>query len=380
MLLVELYLPPVKLWFMKIWFLFAAMVIIGCQKQPYSKDYIYSISDDHLSLQGKVDLLRKSSAVNDDVLLSSISLLYAQNRDWIEAKEAISRAIKLNPLNPSYHLYLAKYNTELANNIEAYEEAKVAVELGVYDKNLEALLAKMSIETADTIKSNEFVLNYYDSNRGNLEAQLLMTRLHLMNKKYDEAKELIESVLETDSLSFNVWEITYDTYMKVGNTDLAIEYGNKLLAIDSTNAQYYFEVASLYIGKNQLAEAANNFAYSYKYQTTLPSLYLALGNYTKLSLFDSVLYYSDSTFAGINYKNRDVLLYRARAFDKRYKYDESYIVYNMLIQMDSTDSLVNVEHEIVQRKIAYLWRKKREQKLLRDSVMNVSPIKSFKIL
>lgn len=356
------------------------MIIVGCREQPYSKDYIYSISDDHLSLQGKVDLLRKSSAVNDDVLLSSISLLYAQNRDWIEAKEAISRAIKLNPLNPSYHLYLAKYNTELANNIEAYEEAKVAYELGVYDKKLEALLAKMSIETEDTLKSNDFVTKYYNANKDNLEAQLLMTRLLLMNKEYFEAKELIQSVLQTDSLNISVWEVAYDTYLKVDSTDLAIKYGNKLLEVDSTNAQYFFEVASLYIGKNRLAEAANYFAYSYKYQTTLPSLYLALGNYTKLSLFDSVLYYSDSTFAGINYKNRDVLLYRARAFDKRYKYDESYIVYNMLIQMDSTDSLVNVEQEIVQRKIAYLWRKKREQKLLQDSIMNVSPIKSFKLL
>ena len=365
---------------MKIWILFVVILTVGCKNQPYSKDYIYSIADDHLSLQGKVDLLRKSAEVNDDALLSSISLLYAQNKNWIEAKEAISRAIKLNPLNPSYHLYLANYNAELANNIEAYEEAKVAFELGVFDKKLEALLAKMSIETADTIKSNEFVIEYYESHKDNLEAQLLMTRLHLMNRKYDDAKDLIESVLETDSLSFNVWEIAYHTYMKVGNTNLAIDFGNKLLKIDSTNAQYYFEVASLYIGDNQLEKAANFFAKSYKYQTTLPSLYLALGNYSKLSLFDSVLYYSDSTFAGINYNDKDVLLYRARAFDKRYKYDESYMVYNRLIQMDSTDSLVNAEQEIVQRKIAYLWRKKREQKLLRDSVMNVSPIKSLKIL
>ncbi len=362
---------------MRIRYFLLIITAMGCNKQPYSKDYIYTKFDDRLSLQGKVDILRKSASVNDDALLTSIALLYAQNKNWIEAKTAISKAIKLNPLNASYHVYLANFNAELNNNMEAYEEAKVAFELGVYDKKLELLLARMSVETADTLGSNGFVTTYYLANRQNMEAQLLMARLYLMQKKYAKAKNLIQVVLSKDSLNYDAWKVAYNTYLKIDSTNLAIVYGNKLLKVDSTNAQYYFQVANLYLGNRQTVKAANFFTKSYRYLPLLTTLYLALGNYNNLALFDSVVFYSDSTFAGINYNDKEVLLMRAQAFDKRYKYDESYAVYNMLIKMGSTDSVVIAEQEIVQRKIAYLWRKKREQEQLADSLSNLMPIINF---
>jgi tetratricopeptide (TPR) repeat protein len=362
---------------MKVWYFLVIIIAIGCQKQPYSNDYIYTQKDDHLSLQGKVDLLRESSLVNDDALLTSIALLYAQNRNWIEAKASISRAIRLNPLNPSYHLYLANINAELKDNIEAYEEAKVAFELGTYDEKLEALIARMAIETADTINGSQFVKKYYTSNKNNVEAQLLMARLHIMEKDFSKAESLVEKVLKKDSMNFVAWEIAYNTYLKIDSIGLAIEFGNRLLKVDSTNALYYYQVADLYQKRNEFQKSAMYFAKSYHYKQRVEPLYLALRKYTELSMYDSVLFYSDSVFAGINYHDKEVLINRARAFDRRYKYEESYLVYNELIRMDSTDSVVNAEQQIVQRKIAYLQRKKRVQKQLADSLANAMPIINF---
>lgn len=362
---------------MKIWSIVLIIFTISCKNQPYSKDYIYSQKDDHLSLQSKVDILRKSASLNDDALLASIALLYAQNRNWSEAKESISKAIKLNPLDPSYHLYLANYNAELKYNIEAYNEAKVAFELGAYDEKLEKLIARMAIETSDSINGSKFVLKYYQANRNDMEAQLLMARLHLMKNEFIKTEKLIKLVLKKDSLNIDAWKVAYHTYRNIENIELAIEFGNKLIEVDTSNALYYYQVAQLYDSKTELNSAANYFAKSYQYQQLVETLQIVLSKYAELLMFDSVLYYSDSIFAGINYRDKEVLLMRAQAFDKRYKYDESFMVYNKLIKMDSTDSVVNAEQQTVQRKIAYLQRKKREQKQLADSLAKAMPIINF---
>jgi len=351
--------------------------LIGCQKQPHSNDYIYTLKDDHLSLQKKVDILRKSSSINDDDLLASIAILYAQNKNWNEAKHSISKAIKLNPLNASYHLNLADYNAELHDNDEAYNEAKIAYELGAYNKKLEAFIARMAIETVDTVYGKEFILNYYQSNKSKIDAQLLMASLFLLRQDFEKAEKLASQTLTFDSLNIKALEIVYQSYLGLDSTRLAINYGNRLIGVDSTKALYFSQIAKLYNEEGNLNKAASYFARAYQIKNQPKLLRLGLRNYTKLGLYDSVLYYSDSSFAGINYLDSEVLLKRARAFDRKYKYEESYVVYNRLIKMDSTDSVVNAEQQIVQRKIAYLQRKKREQKQLADSVANAMPIINF---
>jgi len=350
---------------------------VSCSMQPQGKDYIYTQKDDHLSIQGKVSLLQESAAVYDDALLSSISLLYAQNKNWVEAKFTISKAIKLNPINSTYHVYLANYNAELANNLEAYEEAKVAFELGTYDKKLEALLARMALETHDSVNRNSFVTTYYQANKNNVEAQVLMARLHLQEEKYTIANSMVLNVLNRDSTNFDALKVAYKSYSALDSVSLAIHYGVKLLELDTLNTQYYFELGNLYLRENNLLQSASFYARSYQQLPLLSSLHLMLGNYNKLTLYDSIIFYTDSSFAGINNNDKYVLLMRARAFDKKYKYDDAFLVYTSLVKMDSTDSVVNAEQALVQRKITYLWRKKREQKQLADSLASSIPIIKF---
>lgn len=364
---------------MKIWgFIIVMVLTLGCSKKhPLGKDYIYTAKDDHLSLQGKVDLLRASVAVKDDALLAAISILYAQNDNLIEAKESISKAIKINPLNPNYHLQLANYNAELQHNYAAYQEAKIAYELGAYDAKLEALIARMAIETSDSVKSRAFVTAYYNANQTSPDAQLLMARMHLLVQEYVAAKQFASKVLAVDSLNITGLEVMYAVFGQLENTALMLDFGNRLLVQDSTNAQLYFELATVYLQQSKTDKAAAYFAKSYRYQPMLPSLLLAITNYAKLMLYDSVLFYTDSSFARPHYLDKYVLLARAQAFDKRYKYDDSYLLYNRLVKMDSTDSVVNAERALVQRKITYLWRKKREQQQLADSLTSTMPIINF---
>ena len=82
LLIVDLYLREFKTYLMRVSVFMFIVLLLGCQKQPHSKEYIYTLKDDHLSLQERVDILRKSSSNNDDELLASIALLFAQNKNW----------------------------------------------------------------------------------------------------------------------------------------------------------------------------------------------------------------------------------------------------------------------------------------------------------
>lgn len=375
--LADLYLPKIMISSMRIWLFILVNIAFGCQNQPHSNHTIYSQKDDQLDLQGKVDILKSSASKNDDALLASIALLYAQNKNWPEAKESISKAIKLNPLDASYHLYLANYNAALNDNLKAYNEAKVAFELGAYDRKLEALIAKMVVETGDTIGGTEFVFNYYQANKINYDAQLIMARWYLLQNKYGQAEDLLSKLLLKDSMNIEVLNVAYGTYLSQENIPLAIKFGNKLLNHDSTNASIMYQLAKLYEMTNEFELAARYFTNSYAIQPEVESILAAYRNYANLEMLDSVLYYSDSTFLTNDFANSDVLLIRARAFDKKYKYEESYAMYERLVKIDSTNSVVNAEQEVVQRKIAYLQRRKREKKQLADSLANAMPIINF---
>ncbi len=349
----------------------------GCSR-PYSKEKIYTEKNDRLPLHQKVELLLgKSIHSNDDVLLTAISLLYSRNKNWVEAKESIQKAIKINPVNASYHLYLAQYNAKLAQNNEAYNEAKSAYELGAYDTNLEAFLARMAVATADTLRGQPFVEKYYQNNRNSTEAQLLMTQWMALNKHYNAAIKLAAHVLQADSLNTQAMQLKFKAWVKLDSVKLAVTQGEQLVALNWQNPWGYFTLGQLYEQQGNLPKAASYFAKAYNLAPSAETLSLVVDSYNALDMYDSVLYYSSYQVAGQSAQKYNIQLSRARAFDKRYNYDSAFIVYGRLLKIDSTDSVVTAEQAFVQRKIAYLQRKKREQKQLADSLANLMPSLNF---
>ena len=359
------------------WLILFALISIGCKVRPYSREQIYVKADDHLTLQDKVTILKASSSVEDDALQASIANLYAQNGNWYQAKTSISKAVKLNPLEPSYHLSLAHYYVELNSPELAYNEAKIAHDLNAYDPNLDALLAKMAIETADSVEGASFVKRYYSANPQSSEAQLLMARLDLFEQNFYDAKKLVEQGLHTDSLNEQGWLTAFQVNNQLQDYENAELAGFKLIKLDSVNVNYYKQLAYLFEQKGDDKQAAHYYFETYKLEPDLKLLRNKLEFELSNGRYDSVLYYTDSLVAGSNYDSSYILLERARAFEKRYKYDDSHALYTRLWKRDTTDSVVLAERAIVQRKIAYLQRKKQEQKRLADSLANAMPTINF---
>ena len=67
-------------------------------------------------------------------------------------------------------------------------------------------------------------------------------------------------------------------------------------------------------------------------------------------------------------ENKDYLSITARTLDERFRYDDALPYYLTLYQLDTLDTLVKEELSYLQRKIAYLQRKRQEQRILADSL------------
>ena len=345
--------------------------------RPYNKEKIYTKSDDHLSFQEKVDILKNSTKIEDDALYASIAGLYAQNNNWVDAQSSMVNAIKLNPLEPSYHLNLAHYYVEVNKPRLAYQEAKIANDLNAYDPNLDELLAQMAIETGDSIEGASFVERYYNSNPKVEKAQLLKARLALYQNDLQQAKTLVELGLRVDSLNKKGLQTAFELYKKLNDSDKTEESGKKLIDLDSLNTLYIKQLAKWYKTEGDSQKAAHYYYSLYKLDPQFEDLKFVINYQKEREQFDSVLYLTDSLISGSFYSDKNLLIERARAFDKRYKYDDSYVVYSQLLERDTADSVVLAERSIVQRKIAYLQRKRQEKRRLADSLANAMPTINF---
>jgi hypothetical protein len=67
-------------------------------------------------------------------------------------------------------------------------------------------------------------------------------------------------------------------------------------------------------------------------------------------------------------ENKDYLLITARTLDRRFRYDDALPYYLTLYQLDTLDTLVKEELSYLQRKIAYLQRKRQEERIVADSL------------
>lgn len=354
-----------------------AVLFTACNVQPYNKRFIYTKHDDQLTIKDKVEILKESSDVDDDALQASVANLYAQNGNWEEARLSIAKAIKLNPLEPSYHLGLAHYYAELRMPEQAYAEAKIAHELKAYDPNLSELLAEMAIKTKDSIGGAAFINRYYLANSDNPKAQLLKARLSLYEHSYSESNYLVELGLQNDSTSIEGWQTAFQVNKEMRRFDKAVQSGEQLIRLDSTNVTYYLQLADLFLKADNEQKASRYFFSAYQLKPDFVPLESVVKYHVNNEQYDSVLFYTDSLIARSFYSDKYLTLQRARALDKRYKYDDSFLVYNRLWESDTTDSVVAAERTILQRKIAYLQRKKQEQKRLADSLATAMPTINF---
>ena len=351
--------------------------LISCGNTPYSDHPILLIEDDKLSTLERIVLVEKSiKDLNDDKMMAAVAVLYEHNKNWQSAYFAIQDAIKLSPLNPSYHTKKARYAYEMGIYEMAYEEARIADELGFESYQQDILFARLALTMADSIDATELMENVAQKYPNNSTVKYLSAILSLQKGDTAGAILLYEASLEQDSKDEEVTVALMNLLIELDS----LNYANRLLTriqnFSNTPEDYFSIQGQLYMKLGEIDSALQSYKYAFVEKGDTTSLKSLIEIYWDKPDYDSTLKYAQLSETKL-LSPRYGLLTQARTLDKMVAYDSSLTVYLHLFEMDTTDSLVGAEMAFLQRKIAYLQRRREEQRKLADSLSRTMPVLTF---
>ena len=273
-------------------YLFLLFTLLGCSQKPYSEHEIMAADDDQISTVEKISLIEdRIGDLNDDNILSAVAVLYERNKDWDQAYVAIQEAIKLSPLNPSYHTKKAVYAFELGRYETAYQETSIARELGYTNYQQDILLARLALTVGDTSASSmmEDVVAKYPQHP---TVKYLSAVLYLQQGDSTRAYNLFEESLllenndEEVQLAFASLLLGLDSlkYAERIYTDLSLQSNDKM--------RHALVQAEFYSATGQLDTAAYFYGYHFNKNQDSISLTRLIEIYWELETFDSVMAYA----------------------------------------------------------------------------------------
>ena len=355
------------------WFL--PILLTGCTTQPYSKWQIHVAEDNLLQNADKIAIVTAENQGRSASTWSAIARYYALDERWDEALNAVNQAIKIDPLNSSFHSLKANYAFNSGNTSVAYAEALAAYKLGSRSLQQSLGLAKMAVALSEL----------------------------------EIAGSIIDSLLVVYPDKPEVLYLAARKYDMHQNTPLARACYQKVASQEPENAENAFYYARFLLNQNdrtnalQVLQQAAGKANSLPYQQLLGDVYYLNQQYDSATrIYHRVLasradttvinklikvYYTmgpaDSLLqvsrqaADLFPRNKRYLLLTARNLDRSRQYDLALNYYHKLYKLDTLDSLVAAEMSYLQRKIAYLQRQQQEQQQLADSLSKVLPATNF---
>jgi len=348
---------------------------MACQQQPTAKWPIVMPEDEGLSDSEKIYLLSERWETLSASGLAAVAELYENQELFTNALVAINEAIMKDPMNSSFHSMKAEYAFKLGNKSVAYRESLTAYQLGSKSLKQSLTLAQMAVALSefkivgDIIDSLLFI---YPQNPD---------VLYLAARKYDrDGKNLLAANNYAKVYEVNPANTENNYYysrflVDRGEYDVAkqiISLNNSLLE----NKQSCYLRGDIYSSLEQFDSAAIWYQLALSKSADTTTYNKAIHSYQLAELTDSVISISEA--AALSFPENKYYIYTAAVnLDKRFRYEESLNYYMTLYQLDTLDTLVGQELAYLQRKIAYLQRRKEEQKKLADSLNKVLPILTF---
>jgi len=332
--------------------------------------------NDLLPTKEKIKLLAGSGSQLDEGRLASLAKLYAQDSDLDNAIVSISKAIKLAPLNAAYHDQLARYASLAGKNLLARTESAIADDLGFSDLNHQILELQLALDDGDTTKFLRMMGSMVNDVTPVPMLNYLYGVSYLMGKDTLEAihrfKECIQKEPDMDKASLALSRI----YAGEDSIELALNEVNRMLSRKPKLLNFILLKAELMEQMDATEEAINLYMQHWTLSHRAESLVKVKQIYWNRNEYDSVLKYSRIEAAIVS-REKDGLLSEARALDKLRQYQASLKIYTKLYELDTLDSKVGKERTMLERKIAYLQRKKEEEKKLADSLIKTLPALKF---
>lgn len=333
--------------------------VVACYQAPNSTNAVKLPEADRLSDDKKIMLFVESVEKLSGHSYAAVARLNANENNYSSALEAIHEAILEEPMNSYYHSLKANYAYELGDISTAYRESLTAYQLGAKSLDQSLSLAKMGVALSE----------------------------------YSIVNEIIDSLVMIYPNDPQVIYMVARKYEKSGDSTRALLAYRKGIELNADNIENKYYLARLLYFKNytnEAKEALNDIPVS---ELNNASMLLLAGIYEDLEVYDTaaILYKQSLTIqkdslvyesifrmykllgqndslisvlknATVDFpQNKEIMLTTARTLDKEYMYDDALNYYTKLYALDSLDTLVAEELAYLQRKIAYLQRKKDQQ-------------------
>ena len=264
-------------------------------------------------------------------------------------------------MNSFYHTLKANYAYELNEINTAYREALTAYQLGSKSLQQSLMLAKMGVALSE----------------------------------YSIVDNIIDSLVVVYPDNPEVVFMAARKFEKAGQLGKAIDNYQKGITIDPGRIENYYYLAQLYLEQDNERSAlkvlenfslpnidpglANLKAGAFRGQGELDSA-ASYYNFLVAAKKDSVIYQQlidmfktgerprelidVSRLAADSFPNSKYFLENAgEVLNNRYQYNDAIVYYRQLYKLDTLDSMVASEISILQRKIAYLQRKREVERM-----------------
>lgn len=336
-------------------------VAFSCNKSASSRFEVVSLEDDNIADLEKIRIFEDNADILSGPAYAAIANLYAREKDYRAAFDAVHEAIVQEPMNSFYHTLKSNYAYELGDISTAYREALTAYQLG----------------------------------SKSLQESLILARMGVALSEYSIVNDIIDSLVIIYPNDPEVVYMAARKFEKSGQTSQAIEQYQKGITLDRERSDNYYHLARVYLDQ-QNEDRALKLLEDFMLPEIEPRLALLKADvFEKLEEFDSAaLYYNfliaekkDSVIYGKlinmyrqNNMNRELTEFSALSADSfpesryfvsnagkvlndRYKFDQALVYYKRLFELDTLDTLVAQEISILQRKIAYLQRKREVERM-----------------
>ena len=349
-------------------FIAALTITVSCQNSPHSKWQVHNANDDQLTNKEKIDLFVAGSSNLSPASIAAIAKLYENQGDWNQAMVAIQQAIREEPMNSSYHSLKADYAFELGQKSVAYREALTAYQLGSKSLKQSLDLAKMAVALSEFSIVNNIIDSLLIAYPEDVDVLYMAARKHdknnnatLASNYYKKVKQLQpenrENTFYYARFLINHGELSEakllldETAGNAAAREVRLLQGEVLFGLEKyDSAAFYYNLA--------LTESADTATFN-----------RILMSYTLANNSNGLITTGQSAVQAYP-ENKKYLLITARTLDKQYQYEEALPYYLSLYNLYTLDTLVNEELDYLQRKIAYLQRKRQEERKLSDSLKN----------
>jgi len=197
-----------------------------------------------------LEISPKSAAV-----LYELANIHTIKGDLTSAKALLEKAILINSENKWYKLLLAQI---YQGNKQYVEASKIYSELIKSDPEnidlyyMNALLLTSGEKYDEAIKAYKQIEEKIGFNE---QVSLARQQLYRSTGKNKEAYAEIERLIKFNPSVPEYYGVMADMYKEDGNKEKALEYYNKVLAIDPTNGFVQFSLATFYIQNKELDKA-----------------------------------------------------------------------------------------------------------------------------